>query len=193
MSKVVFATSMSLDGFMTASNRSPEEPMGAGGLRLHEWLMSDDPGDRQVRDHALDGVGAFLTGRRTYDDSLRWWGPDGPGGSARLPVIVLTHEPPADPPENGVYRFVTDGIENAVEQARAAADGGTVGTGGGSIGRQLIEAGLVDEIHITLVPVLFGAGISTFAGLADRHVELEPFEVVHTPGAIHMRFRVVRD
>jgi dihydrofolate reductase len=194
VSKVVFNTSMSLDGFMTASNRSAEEPMGVGGLRLFAWFLeSDDERDRKVQEQSTAGVGAMITGRTTYDDSLRWWGADGPGGAARTPVFVVTHEPPAEPPENGVYTFVTDGIESALEQAKAAAGGKTIAMGGASIGRQFIQAGFVDELQIALMPVLFGAGTSMFAGLEDRHIELEPIEVIHTATAIHMRFKVVRD
>lgn len=194
MSKVVFGTSMSLDGFMTASKRTAEEPLGAGGERLHTWVIhSDDERDRKMREQVSAGVGAMITGRNTYDDSLPWWGADGPGGSARTPVFVVTHEAPADPPENSVYTFVTGGIEDALEQAGAAADGKIVRVGGASIGRQFIEAGLVDEIQIHMAPVLFGGGLSMFAGLPDRHIELEPIEVVHTAAAIHMRFEVVRD
>ena len=106
-------------------------------------------------------------------------------------MFVVTHQPPEQPPENGVYTFVTDGIESALELAEAAADGGVIAMGGGSIGRHFIEAGLVDELRISLVPVLFGAGISMFAGLEDRHIELEPLEVIAT-STIHMRFKVVR-
>jgi dihydrofolate reductase len=120
-------------------------------------------------------------------------GADGPGGAARLPVFVVTHQAPAEPPENGVYVCVTDGIESALAQAKAAADGRIISMGGASIGRQFIQAGLVDELQLHLVPVLFGAGTSMFAGLEDRHIELEPIEVVHTAGAIHLRFKLVRD
>lgn len=192
MSKIVLATSMSLDGFMTASEQTAEEPLGAGGERLHAWLIeSDDERDREMAERGSENVRAMITGRRTYDHSLPWWGADGPGGAARTPVFVVTHEAPEDPPENGVYVFVTDGVESAVEQARAAADGGTISTGGASVGRQLLEAGLVDELQIHVVPVLFGSGTSMFGGL-DRHVELTPIEVVHTRAATHMRFEVVR-
>jgi dihydrofolate reductase len=193
MSKVVFATSMSLDGFITASSQSAEEPLGVGGERLHAWLTdSADERDRKMLERGSEGVRAMICGRKTYDDSLPWWGADGPGGAARTPVFVITHEAPADPPEDGVYTFVTDGIESALEQANAAAEGNIISMGGASVGRQFIEAGLVDELRIHLVPVLFGAGLSMFAGIQDRHIELEPIEVIHTAMAIHMRFKVVR-
>jgi len=193
MANVVFATSMSLDGFMTASNRTAEEPLGAGGERLHAWLIeSDDERDKEFAEKSGSGIAAMICGRRTYDDSLPWWGADGPGGSARTPVFVITHEAPAEPPENGVYTFVTDGIESALAQAKAVAGDQTISMGGGEIGRQFLEAGLVDELRITVVPVLFGGGISVFDGLEDRHIELEPIEVVPTSSAIHAWFRVVR-
>jgi dihydrofolate reductase len=193
MSNVVLATSMSLDGFMTASNRSAEEPLGAGGERLHGWLTeSDDERDKEMAQKGSAGVAAMICGRRTYDDSLPWWGADGPGGSARTPVFVLTHEAPEEAPENGVYTFVTDGIESALEQAKAVAGDQTISMGGGDIGRQFLQAGLVDELRIHLVPVLFGGGISMFDGLEDGHIELEPIDVVPTSSAIHMAFRVGR-
>jgi dihydrofolate reductase len=188
MSRVIFDTSMSLDGFMAGANVRPEEPMGDGGERLHEWVNAD----RGFLAEAIGSLGAVIAGRRTYDLSLPYWGADGPTAAARVPVFVVTHEPPSDPPENGVYTFVTDGIESAVEQAKAAADGKLIGAGGASLGRQLIQAGLLDEIRIHQVPVLFGAGTSMFGGLEDRHIELEPIEVIHTPNAIHQRFEVVR-
>ena len=159
MSKVVFIISMSLDGFITAANRRPEEPMGDGGLRLVEWAMSDDERSRKVLEEGVAEAGAVIAGRETYDTSMPWWGPDGPTGSARRPVFVVTHKASTDAPEGGVYTFVTGGIHSALEQARAAAGGRTVGVmGGASIGQQFIAAGLVDEVQIHLVPVLFGSG-----------------------------------
>ena len=186
---------MSLDGFMTGRpNRPPRIRWvsAACGSSRGFWRATTRA-NREVQETAAAGIGAFITGRRTYDDSLPWWGADGPGGAARSPVFVVTHEAPAQSPDNGVYTFVTDGIESAVEQAKAAADGMTIGSGGANIGQQLIQAGLLDELRIHVVPVLFGAGTSMFAGLEDRHIELEPIEVIHTSGAIHMRFEIVRN
>jgi len=193
MSKVVFIISMSLDGFITAANRRPEEPMGDGGLRLVEWAMSDDERSRKVLEEGVAEAGAVIAGRETYDTSMPWWGPDGPTGSARRPVFVVTHKASNDAPEGGVYTFVTGGIHNALEQARAAAGGRTVGVmGGASIGQQFIAAGLVDELQIHLVPVLFGSGTRMFEHLGDEHLQLEPLQVVETPAAIHLRFRIVK-
>ncbi|MGH3090613.1 MAG: dihydrofolate reductase family protein, partial [Rubrobacteraceae bacterium] len=157
MTKVILDMSTSLDGFITASNRRPEEPMGDGGEQLHGWFFGEDERDRDVLARAGESLGALVCGRRTYDDSVRFWGADGPTGAARLPLLVVTHEAPKESPEGGVYTFVTDGIESALEKAKdSAGDGDVAVMGGADIGRQFIEAGLVDEIGVHLVPVLFG-------------------------------------
>jgi dihydrofolate reductase len=104
MGKVIFDISISLDGFMSAANPRPEEPMGDGGERLHEWAFGDDERDREVLMSGVRGNGAVIAGRRTYEMSVPWWGADGPTGSARVPVFVLCHEVPADPPEGASIR-----------------------------------------------------------------------------------------
>ena len=192
MGTVIFDISMSLDGYITAADRTPEEPMGRDGLRLVDWAIGDDERGRKLLDDAVGQLGATIAGRTTYDTSLPWWGADGPSGSARRPVFVVTHQPPDESPADGVYEFATDGIEAALEQARAAAgEGAVVVMGGADLGRQYIAAGLVDEIQIHLVPVLFGGGTRMFDDSLDDHIELEPVEVIETPAAIHQRFRVV--
>ena len=192
MSKVVFDTSMSLDGFMTAANTRPEEPMGDGGQRLVDWAIGgDDDRNRTFLEDAIATLGAVIAGRTTYDTSVPWWGVDGPSGAARRPVFVVTHEAPAESPEGGVYTFVTDGIESALEQARAAAgDKNVCVMGGANIGQQYIAAGLIDEIQIHLVPVLFGSGTRMFEHLGSEHINLETAEVIETAAATHLRFRI---
>jgi dihydrofolate reductase len=193
MGKVVFHISMSLDGFMTAANRRPEEPMGDGGERLHEWAFGGDPRDREVLTGGVTSIGAAIAGRRTYDYSVPWWGADGPTGPARVPVFVISHDVPEDTPEGGVYTFVTGGIERALEQAKATAgEKGVTVMGGADTGQQYLRAGLLDELSIHLIPVLFGSGTRMFDHLDDRHVELEPGETIQTPAATHLRYRVVR-
>jgi dihydrofolate reductase len=193
MGKVVFDISMSLDGFMTAANRRPEEPMGDGGERLHEWAFGGDPRDREVLTGGVASIGAVIAGRRTYDDSVPWWGADGPTGPARVPVFVISHDVPEDTPEGSVYNFVTGGIERALEQAKATAgEKGVTVMGGADTGQQYLRAGLLDELSIHLIPVLFGSGTRMFDHLDDRHVELEPGETIQTPAATHLRYRVVR-
>lgn len=194
MSKVVVDISMSLDGFITASNVRPEEPMGEGGQRLHAWAMGDAGGrNRKVLADAVAAEGATITGRETYDTSVAWWGADGPTGSARLPVFVVTHAVPPQSPMGGVYTFVTGGIADALAQARAVAGGKEISVmGGASIIQQYIAAGLVDEIVIHLVPILFGSGTRLFAHVGGEHIRLESAGVIETPAATHLRFRVVK-
>lgn len=192
-SKVVFDISMSLDGFITAANRRPDEPLGDGGQRLHEWAFGADERNREYLQGAISGLGAVITGRNTYDASVPWWGADGPSGPARRPVFVVTHQAPAESPEGGVYTFVTDGIEAALKQATEAAAGQVVCVmGGASIGQQYIAAGLVDEISVHLVPVLLGSGTRMFEHLGGEHIQLEAIEAVGTPTAIHTRFRITK-
>jgi dihydrofolate reductase len=192
MSKVTFDMSMSLDGFIEAADPTPDEPLGVGGERLHEWAFGDDERDRSVLAEGGQGVGAVIAGRRTYDASVAFWGADGPTGPARLPVLVVTHEPPTDSPPNGVYRFVTDGIEAALRDAReAAGDRNVTVMGGPDLGRQFLAAGLVDELSIHLVPVVFGRGKPLFDGLpGELQRQLEPLSTIQTPNATHLRFRI---
>ena len=192
MGKVVYDISMSLDGFITAAGQTPLEPMGAGGERLHDWAFGDDERDREVLSTGLAGTGAVITGRRNYTDALPWWGADGPTGPARLPIVVLCHEIPADPPPpGGVYTFVTGGVEQALKHAReAAGDKDVTVMGGAETGRQFLAAGLVDEISIHLVPVVLGGGTPMFTG--GLSVELENIGSLQTAAATHLRFRVRR-
>ena len=131
MGEVVFDMSMSLDGFVTSSNQTPENPMGDGGLRLMDWIGPEDATGNEVLRRGLSGLGAVICGRRTYDTSLPWWGPDGPSGEARRPVFVVTHTG-SDRTEGGVYTFATGGIEDALAQAREAAGDKYVTVMGGS-------------------------------------------------------------
>lgn len=191
MGRVVFDISMSLDGYMTAAGLTAEEPLGPGGQVLTEWALGADEQNTEYLARQVAGLGAVITGRATYDSSLPWWGADGPSGSARRPVFVLTHETPDDPPDDGVYIFVTDGIDSALRQARAAAgDDAVCIMGGANTGQQFLAAGLVDEVFVHLIPVLLGAGTRMFDHLGPEHIHLKAVEALATPSAIHTRFRV---
>ena len=193
MGKVIFDISLSLDGFMTAANQRPQEPMGDGGPRLVEWAFGDDERDRAILTDGIASIGAVIAGRRTYDTSVAWWGSDGPTGSARLPVFVVSHSVPDETPEGGVYAFVTGGIERALEAAKAAAgDKDVTVMGGAQTGQQFIAAGLVDELSLHVVPVLFGPGTRMFENLGDTHIALEPLAAIQTPRATHLRLRIAR-
>ena len=178
MSRLIFDINMSLDGFMTAAKVRPEEPMGDSAQRLHDWAFGEDERNRNLLAEAVNSLGAVIAGRRTYDLSVRW-GADGPAGPARVPVFVVTHAEPEDTPEGGVYTFVINGIERALEEAKAVA------------GDKDIAVMLVDEISIHLVPVLFGSGTRMFEHLGSEHIQLETAGVIETPSATHLRFRVV--
>jgi len=193
MTKVIFDISMSLDGFVTASGLRPDEPLGEGGQRLHEWATSEsDARSREVLNDERNATGAMISGRRTYDTSLPWWGADGPSGTARLPLFVVSHDVPAQPAVEGVYTFVED-IHRALEGAKAAAADRNVSVmGGADIGQQFIRAGLIDEILIHLVPVLFGSGTRMFDHIGDEHIHLQTIQVIEAPAATHLRFRVVK-
>lgn len=189
MSKVMYNMSASLDGFVRARGYSPSNPLGEGGDRLHQWFFADDAANREFAETMLASVGAVVAGRTTYDDSA--WGANGPTGPHRVPTMIVTHDAPASPPADGVYTFVTTGIEAAVAAAREVADGKDVSImGGPSMGCQALAAGLVDEIVVSVVPILFGGGLPMFANL-PRHIELETVSVLNTSSATHMTYRVL--
>jgi len=190
MNLVVADISISLDGYTTAAGQTADEPMGSGGERLHEWTTSEE-GQRLLGETVVD-LGAVIAGRRTYDDSVRWWGADGPTGPARRPVIVLSHDAPAEPPQDGVYRFVSGGVVDALGRAQVAAGDGTVCVmGGADTIRQFLNAGLVHELSLHVAPVLLGDGTRLFDGAPEHLVGLERISVLDTPTAVHARYRVV--
>jgi dihydrofolate reductase len=192
VSSVIYDISMSLDGYVRARDPRPDEPLGVGGEDLHGWALGADAAGRAYAERAIGSLGALICGRRTYDDSLRWWGADGPTGSARLPLVVLTHEAPAESPEGGVYTFATGGVDDALRQARALAGDRAISImGGPDVATQFLEAGLVDEVSVHVVPFLFGAG-TLLTGTLPAHVGLEAVEQLPTSHAVHLRYRVLR-
>lgn len=194
MNTLVFDISMSLDGFITASDQTMAEPMGVGGERLHAWLTDGDERDLDVLETGAGSAGAVITGRRSFEHALPWWGADGPTGDARLPVFVVCGKTPPDVPPDSVYTFVTDGIESALHLAAdAAGDRAVCVMGGAETARGYLAAGLVDELSIHLVPVLLGSGTSLFDGLdLGEHVTLDHVSADQTQAATHLRYRVVR-
>jgi len=191
MNLVVADISISIDGYVTAAGRTPDEPMGLGGERLHHWTTSEE-GQRMLGETVTD-LGAVIAGRRTYDDSVRWWGADGPTGPARRPVIVVSHDRPATTPADGVYRFTSEGVVEALRQAQGVADGRTVCVmGGADTIRQFLDADLVDELSLHVAPVLLGGGTRLFEGASERQLGLELVSVLDTPTAVHARYRVPR-
>src|SRR3954451_6160346 len=209
--------SVSLDGFVAGRNPTLEEPLGEGGERLHEWVVRLASWRRQ---HGLEGgeshtddelvaqrsrsVGAHIMGRRMFsggsgpweDDPNPdgWWGDEPP---FRHPVFILTHhEREAEPKQGGTtFNFVTDGIEAALEQARdAAGDKDVAVAGGANVAQQYLLAGLLDEVHILLVPILLGDGVRLFDGghAGDLQPQLEQTAVIESSAVTHLRYRVVK-
>ena len=163
MSKVLVYASMSLDGYVAGPDISRDNPMGVGGEQLHDWMFGEgvDPADRAVMDGLRAGAGAVVVGRRTFDLGLEHW-EDVP---YPVPSFVVTHETRPDLPQaSGTFAFVA-GVETAVERARAAAGERTVILMGAEVQRQALAAGVVDEVMISLVPMLLGAGARLFDGL----------------------------
>lgn len=188
----VFDISISLDGYITGPHQTADEPLGRGGDALHDWSMADDPAGRREVTAAVERYGAVIAGRTTYDHSLPSWGADGPSGEVRRPVVVVTHQAPADSPENGVYEFVTGGIEAAQSRAEEVAGSGDVCVmGGANVARQFILAGRVDEISLHIAPVLFGDGMRLFGSVETEALRLEPIHVAESRMATHVRYRVL--
>jgi len=190
MSKVRFEISMSLDGYVTAANPTLEEPMGPGGQVLHEWAFNADDAGRRALEDSQDTVGASIAGRRTYDRSIAWWGANGPGSELRTPTFIVSHSPPDDVPEGGVYTFART-PEEALDGALAAAGDKDVDVFSASVGGQLLRAGRVDEIRIHLVPALFGAGTRLIDDLGGRHIRLQRIGASESAMASHLRYAVI--
>jgi len=195
MGKLILFMAMSLDGFITGPDDGPDHGLGINGHRLHDWLAEGDgdprsyrpvePASRQVFDEMMD-TGAVIAGRRTYDISGGWGGDHHDG----VPVFVPTHVAPEGPPP-GHVRFVTDGIESCVAQAKRAAGDRNVMLHGAYTAQECLRAGLLDEMEIPLVPVLLGEGRHLFEALGSDHIELEIVRILQAPGVTHLRYRVV--
>ena len=204
MGKVSTGLSMSLDGFIAGPNDGGERSLGDGGERLFAWYSGGDteyvlPGTEMVFEvspqsaellrEAHGKMGAFVTGRRTFDIANGW------GGSPPLgvPTFVVTHTVPQGwVYEGSPFTFVMDSVQSAVEQAKAVAGDKDVAVGAASIVQQCIRAGLLDEIHVDLAPVLLGDGVRLFDRLGTGPIELERTKVVEGVGVTHLTFRVVK-
>ena len=193
MGNVVFDISMSLDGFITGADPHPEAGwggLGEGGERLHDWGFSSvDPRNREIMERYTT-MGANIFGRTGYDHSILNWGANGPTGAARIPTVIVSHSVPQDVPAGGVYTFV-DSIDAAFQTAKKLADDKDIYITGADVAQQFLKRGLIDEVSIHLVPVLFGGGTRLFQGL-DEHISLEISEVIKTAEATHLRFRVMK-
>ena len=168
---------MSLDGFMAGPDQDRDNPLGIGGLRVHEWHITDEPYavDAALIAELLRPRGAFVMGRNMFgpirgdwdEDWRGWWGEEPP---YHAPVFVLTHHPhdPIEMEGGTTFHFVTDGFDSAYAQARAVAGDRDVSiAGGASTIRQALAAGVIDELVVDIAPVVLGSGESPFEELAD--------------------------
>ena len=195
MSVSVLYMSMSLDGYIAGPNDAPDNPGGDGFNRLHEWLWDTAVGEFVPRRTGpvgklwdeMNTTGAVLAGRRTVEQVDHW------GGNAHgVRIFVPSHRPPGPTVANyPLVTYVADGIESAMAQAKAAAGDRNVSVQGAYTAKAALEAGVLDELQIHQVPVLFGAGRRLFEVMPAR-VELEIVRVIDTPEATHIRYRVRR-
>jgi dihydrofolate reductase len=209
---VTFSISMSIDGYVAGPNQGPDQGLGEGGEALHEWAYDlkafqeghgreggeTGPDDDVLRE-LFEAPGAVIMGRNMFgggpgpwDESWKgWWGDDPP---FRMPVYVLTHHPrePLRFDNGTTFTFVTDGIESALDHARAAAGDGDVQIAGGAQAiQQYLAAGLVDEFQLHVAPVFLGAGERLFEG-APAGTRAAIVRVVDSPRVTHLRYRVKR-
>jgi dihydrofolate reductase len=198
---------ISLDGYAAGPEQSLDHPLGVGGTRLHDWAFpaetpeTDTDLDRRFAAEREVGIGATIMGRNMFgpvrggwgdSDWKGWWGEDPPFGH---PVFVLTHHahPPIPMAGGTTFHFVTDGIEAALEQASGAAGDADVAIGGGaSTVQQYLAAGLIDEMHLVIAPILLGGGERLFDHLDGGSHGYECTEQVSSASVTHVRLTRVR-
>ncbi len=187
--KVVLTFSMSLDGFIAGPDISLDNAMGVGGDRLHKWMFHGGPENRidlGMARELLAKVGAVVLGKRTYDVGLQHWG-DTP---YPVPSFVVTHEKLGKlEMESAAFTFV-DGVEEALNQAQAAAAGKVVIVMGASVAQQMLKQRLADEIYIQLVPVLLGGGSRLFENFGAAPLELVCDRAVNSPYITHLKYKI---
>jgi dihydrofolate reductase len=213
MSMFWFQMAMSLDGYVAGPNQSEQDPLGVGGMRLHEWVfeleawrgqMGQEGGEvnasTQVVVEAQTNIGAVVMGRNMFGGGPGpwredppwngWWGDDPP---YHAPVFVVTHHPrePLEMKGGTTFWFVTDGIGPALDRARAVAGERDVLLGGGAdVANQYLRAGSLDGFELHVVPVLLGSGERLLADVG--RLELRQVRVIEAPGVVHLKYLVVR-
>jgi dihydrofolate reductase len=211
MGKVTCQISISLDGFVAGPNQSVENPIGEGGMRLHDWVFATaswrrqhggdggaDDADSEVAEEVMQGVGAYIMGRKMFgggtgpwDEEWRgWWGDEPP---YHAPVFVLTHHPrrPLAMLGGTTFTFVNDGPASALGLALAAAGDRDVSiAGGASTVRHYLAAGSLDELYLHVVPIILGAGERLLENVGDPI--MKPIKVVASPTVTHIKYRIAR-
>jgi dihydrofolate reductase len=196
MGKVIVDLSVSLDGFIAGANDGLELPLGQGGEALFAWMRGDGgtsagewgtpEASRVVVEEWTSQAGAMISGRRTFDIAGGWAG----GHPIDAPIFVLTHEAPTNGKWSPRLEFVTEGLDRALELAQEAAGDKFVSVCGADIAQQLLKRGQVDEIQVSIAPVLLGSGVRLFDGI-DAPITLEQVRVIGSTNVAHLRYRVV--
>jgi dihydrofolate reductase len=200
---VIVDLSISLDGYIAGpDDGGAGGPLGRGGESLFAWMGAGPPEnevERRLRppdasmpivEEWMSGAGAMISGRRTFDIARGW----ADGHPIDAPIFVVTHSVPAEGDWSPEVTFVTEGVERALELAQEVAGDRIVSVSGASVAQQLLRAGLLDEIQVSVTPVLLGGGVSLFDGFDRSHgpIRLEQIRVVPSDGVTHLRYRVVR-
>jgi dihydrofolate reductase len=200
MGKVILGLSMSLDGYIAGPDDGYEHPLGRGGERIFAWMNNGPESVRQnqwlappeaslpIVEGWAKNTGAMVSGRRTFDIAGGWKN----GHPIDAPIFVLTHEPPTEGEWSPRVEFVTEGLETAIERAKAVAGDKDVSVGAASLVQQALRSGLLDEIEISLAPYLLNGGVRLFDQLGDAPIDLEQIAVTPSDGVTHLRYRVVR-
>lgn len=202
---VFFDVGVSLDGYIAGPNRGPKNPLGDGGVSIHQWVFQtatfleriglsggEESDDDALVKEVFDRAGAHVMGRRMFDEGEVGWPENAP---FRTPVFVLTHSPREPWPRKAgtTFFFVTDGIASALQQAKAAARGKDVRiSGGADTIRQYINAGLIDEFTLHIAPVILGDGLRLFDRLGPAILDAEQLEATSSRQVTHIKYRVVR-
>jgi dihydrofolate reductase len=205
MSKVIFDSGISLDGFFAGDNRGPANPMGGVSGKIHSWILNqkafweylgmdggkeDDSEGQLIRD-VNERTGAFIMGKRMFEEGEVSW----PNDLYKADVYVLTHEAREPWVQEGstTFYFINDGIESALEQAIQSARGKDVRIqGGANTIQQFLNAGLVDEFFIHIAPVFLGSGIRLFEGMATDKYDIQIDEVIPSDLTTHLRYKLTR-
>jgi dihydrofolate reductase len=187
LSATVLYMSMSLDGFIAGPNERPDNGLGDGGLRLHEWGFTDAGVNGRVYEEFM-ATGAVVAGRGTVEPAGHWGG-DHHGG---VPIFVLSRQDPGDLKQWPLITYVND-VATAMSEAKRAAGGRNVLVHGAGTAQLALAAGVLDELELHVIPVLFGQGRRLFEGLGAEHIELERTRVLEgEDGVTHMHYRVHR-
>ncbi len=200
MGSVIVDLSMSLDGFIAGPDDGTEFPLGRGGEGLFAWMaagpeenrverrLAPPTASRPVVDEWTTSGGAIISGRRTFDIAGGW----ADGHPIDVPIFVLTHEPPVEGKWSPRVTFVTEGVDRALELAQEAAGDKVVSVCGADPAQQLLRAGKLDEIQVSVVPLLLGGGVRLLEHFGPGPIVLEQTRVVESKGVTHLRYRVVR-